>query len=234
MSSINLPRRGQIALVSLGFTWLGLWGSWIPDATASLNQNVFYLAEWSTFLTDVRFGNLRLAPDILRLSVALGITALMVSAHIIADLKLRWLIRAAASFPIILILLPPYPDVLQMWWSQSYGLRFASACLLGLGFIATLFIDRSTLSLRRAVGAALCLLALIASTGGFLLLLQPYQVHYARPLPPGWGLIVFSGGLLAAASMQGLPGEPRTGTGSSPSQNKTGPIAGPSARQLSD
>jgi hypothetical protein len=73
--------------------------------------------------------------------------------------------------------------------------------LLGVGFAATWLLDRVSAFARRMLAGLLCLLAIIAATGGYSLLLPPYLAHYAAPLTPGWGLIVFDGGLLAACAL---------------------------------
>jgi hypothetical protein len=215
---VNLKRldRQQIALLSLIAAWLGIWGAWVPNVAASLSQNVFYLAEWSTFLPSVRSGEIRLVPDALRTSAALGVIALLVCAQAIETAWLRWLARLAAAAPIFFVLLPPYPDVFQLWWSPSYGMRFGAASLLGAGFAASAFTGRlPPLSQRLAIMAA-CLLAAAAAIAGLMFLIPPFQADYAAPFGIGWGSVLFFAGLALAALAQAQPEQTASG-------NKNGP-----------
>lgn len=197
--------RDTIALIALVGVGLGIWGAWIPNIAASLSQNVFYLAEWSTFLPGVRSGQIRLAPDILRLSAALGVIALLFAAQNLRSAWARRLLRAAAAIPVLFVLLPPYPDFLQMWWSPSYGARFGVASLLGAGLVACAFARRIPASTNRLLIVISCILAVAAAIAGLSSLIPPFQADYAVPLGAGWGGVMFFIGLILAIASQALP-----------------------------
>jgi hypothetical protein len=206
MNAIKRLDREQIALAALDLAWLGLWGAWIPHVTASLTQNVFYLAEWSTFLIDVRTGGLRLAPDALRLSAALAGCALMAGLERVGPPWLRWTARVGLGAPILVVLLPPYPDVFQAWFSPAYGIRFGTASVIGAGIIASARVGRLSTQARGWLVIGLGLAGIGAALAGMIALCPPFQVHYATPLWPGWGSDLFMGGLLAAGiSLIGQP-----------------------------
>jgi hypothetical protein len=204
---VNLKRfdRQQIALLALIVAWLGIWGAWVPNVAASLSQNIFYLAEWSTFLPSVRSGEIRLAPDALRASAALCVIALLVCAQAIETVQLRWLVRLAAAAPIFFVLLPPYPDVFQLWWSPSYGARFGAASLLGIGFAVSIFIGCLSAASQRLVIVAACLLAAVTAIVGLIFLIPPFQADYATDFGTGWGSIAFFAGLALTMLAQVLP-----------------------------
>ena len=203
--TLKRPDRDTIALVALVGAALGIWGAWIPGAVASLSQNVFYLAEWSTFLPGVRSGQIKLAPDILRLSAALGVVALLFAAQSIRSAWARWLVRAVVALPVLFVLLPPYPDVFQLWGSPSYGARFGVASLLGAGLIACAFAGRLPARADRLLIAASCILASAAAIAGLAWLMPPFQTDYAASLGFGWGGVLFFAGMVVAIAAQAVP-----------------------------
>lgn len=198
-------QRDPLTLIGLIIAWLGLWGAWVPSGVASLSQNLFYLTEWSTFLPGVRSGEIRLAPEVLRLGGALGASALVVAAQSIRPAWARWLLRLALGLPVIIVLMPPYPDFFQMWWSPSYGARFGTASVLFLVLVASIFAGHLSALARRIGVAVLCGLALVSAVTGLVILLPLFQADYAAPLGAGWGLAAFLAGLVVAAVAQIAP-----------------------------
>ncbi len=196
-------RADLAALAGLGVAWLGIWGAWIPHKTASLTQNAIDLAEWSGILNDVRFGRLGVTPDLLRLAVALAGVALAVGAGMLRSRWLRWGVRLAALMP-GLVLLPPYPFVLQLWNSDVYGRRFVVACVLWVGVAASLLADRLPGQARRVLLAGLSVSAAALGAWTFLALRPPFEAHYASPVLPGWGVLAFVGGLVVMSVIQGI------------------------------
>ncbi len=196
-------RADGAALAALGLAWLGIWGAWIPHRTASLTQNAIDLAQWAGILNDVRFGSLGHVPDLLRLAVALAGVALAVGAGMLHNHWLRWGVRLAALLP-GLVLLPPYPFVLQLWNSDEYGRRFVIASFLWIGVAASLLTDRLAWQMRRALLAGLGVAAAALGAGTFLALRHPFEAHYASPVLPGWGVLAFVVGLAAASVIQGI------------------------------
>src|SRR5258705_10458642 len=144
LHTINRERLTLIAALAI---WAGIWGGWITYTAVGLTQNAFYLAEWSTCLLDVRYGGMRLAPELIRVAIALGSVAACVAAANIRDWRLRWAARLLL-IPIGLNLLPPYPDILNLWWSEGYGLRFIVATLFWVGFAGCVLIDRLNSSIQ--------------------------------------------------------------------------------------
>jgi hypothetical protein len=188
--------RRQIVLVGLLAAWLGVWGAWIPSVSASLSQNVFMLAEWSTFLPGVRSGEIRLAPDALRLGAALGVCALVFATEFIPSKWIRWVVRIGTAVPVFIVLLPPYPDLLQMWGSPSYGARFGTASVVIAGLAASVFISKLPPVALRWVIVATGILAIAFAIFGLAALIPPFQAAYSSTVGAGWGLSAFFAGIL--------------------------------------
>lgn len=200
---MNLRSLGpeRLTLLAVLGAWLGIWGAWIAHAAVGLTQNAFYLAEWSTYLLDVRYGGMRLAPELVRLAAALASLAGCVALGSVNDWRLRWVLRLLAV-PIGLNLLPPYPDILNLWWSEGYGVRFVISALFWVGFAGCFLVDRLN---PRVKSIILIVLAVGAGIGGLLSFLQlrgPFSAHYAMTILPGWGLALFSLGLAVAVGLQ--------------------------------
>lgn len=187
-------------IAALALAIIGVWGAWIFHTSVALTQNAFYLAEWSTFLLDVRYEGLHAAPEILRAGIALAALGGAVALAIIPNFWLRWTARIVL-IPIGLNLLPPYPDVFSLWWSPSYGGRFMAASILWLGLAACLWLDRRPVNLRRWVIIGCSLGAIASAVWSYIQLIRPFEAHYALALRPGWGLIVFLAGLLVVAGV---------------------------------
>lgn len=190
------------ALAALALAWVGLWGAWVPHTTAGLTQNAFVLAYWSGVLPEVRWGRLGFMPDAVRLAIALAVVALALAAGAIRSPWLRWAVRLVALVP-GLILLPPYPFVLDLWRSDVYGRRFVIAAAAWLGVAAAALVDRLPDAVRRALIIVLALAGAGLGIRAFAALRGPFAARYAAPIPPGWGFVLFAGGLLAAALLQG-------------------------------
>jgi hypothetical protein len=199
--NLSPTRADRISLLALGLVWLGVWGPWIAHHVSSLTLNAIDLAEWSTVLVDVRAGPLHADPDRLRLGIALAAVALAVAAVVIRELWWRWAVRFVALLP-GLVLLPPYPQVLQLWRSDVYGTRFLVAALIWVGAAGSLLTD--LLPEKGRQGLLILLSGLAVGSGGsaFLRLRKPFEAHYAAPIPPGWGVAAFTVGLLVVVVLQ--------------------------------
>jgi hypothetical protein len=184
----------RLAWGGLLVAWLGVWGAWFPHSVAALRLNPIDLAEWTTFL---RSGELHLMPDLLRLAVVLAMIALSVSAGAIRNPWLRWGSRLLAIIP-CLVIMPPYPFVLQAWWSDSYGLRFTVATLGILGTAAAFLLDGRA-DQRRIVTAVLALVAAVLAVWTFVTLRVPFGQRYDAAIAPGWGFVIFVVALMVAA-----------------------------------
>jgi hypothetical protein len=200
MSFKNL-HWGKIGVLLLLLVWIGMWGAWIPARTVGLTQNAFYLAEWSTLLPELRFGGLAYLAEVLRLSVALAVVALAVSVGVVKSPLARWAIRMIACLP-GLVILPPYPEVLNLWWSASYGNRFIVATVLFGGVLLSALTDLLPTRLQRWLVSGLSLAAAGLGIWAFFSLRVPFEACYTGVILPGWGFGVFVGGLMVTGVTQ--------------------------------
>ena len=116
---------------------------------------------------------------------------------------LRWALRLLAVLPGV-VLLPPYPHLLQLWWSESYGLRFVAAAV-GLlsplvGGLSDLLPERT----RRVLLVGLSLAALALGLRAFLVLRGQFAAYYPEPIGLGRGALMFLVGLPIAALLQAI------------------------------
>jgi hypothetical protein len=192
-----------LTIFALLIVWAGAWAAWVPHRSLGLAQNAIDLAEWSTFLPEVRFGGLRPVPEMLRLGVALASVALAVAAGALESRPLRWALRLVAILPGV-VLLPPYPYMLQLWWSESYGLRFIAAAVGLLSPLVGGFSDFLPERARRALLIGLCLAAFGLGLRAFLILRGQFAIYYPEPIGVGRGALMFLAGLLVAALVQAV------------------------------
>lgn len=174
--------------------WFGLWGAWIPGKAASLTLNVFDVVDWSAYLLDVRSGGIPAVPDLLRLAVVLIVIAALISLNKLDRLPLRWGIRCVIAIPVLLLITPPYPMVLDLWWSETYGLRFTVASVLAASCILLFLVDQTNTLVQRSA-----ILVLVAAGSGlgwwaFSQLRGPFSAHYGAMVSPGWGMFIFNAG----------------------------------------
>ncbi len=195
------PRPDWIALAALALAWVGIWGAWIPHKTASLTQNAIYLADWSDVLPQVYAGPLAGTPNMLRLALALAIVALAAALRSVRHVGMRWGLRALAALP-GLVLLPPYPHVLALWHSETYGMRFIVAMVLWVGVAASVLMDLLPPKIHCGLIGALSIGAAGLGAWSFFMLRRPFEEHYAHTIPPGWGMVVFVISLIATALTQ--------------------------------
>lgn len=185
----------KIGVIVLLLVWVSIWGSWVPARTIILTQNALHLAEWSTILPESRFEGMAYLAELLRLAVALAVVALAVYVGVLRSELARWSIRLVACLP-GLVILPPYPELLNLWWSTSYGNRFMVAAVLFAGVLASALTDLLPLKLRRWLVSVLCLAAAGLAIWAFFSLRVLFEVRYTGSLIPGWGFGVFVGGLI--------------------------------------
>jgi len=187
----------------LGLAWLGIWGVWLPGHSASLQQHAIDFAEWTTFLIDVRSGDMLRMPDVLRLGLMLAVVAMAISAVAIKNGWVRWGIRLITLIPAV-VMLPPYPQLLEFWFSDSYGLRFGACSVAFAGVLACVLIDRLSGRSKSFILLAVVVLSFGLSLWAYVVLRVPFTIHLGRMFGPGWGTLLFGMGLVAALVMQAI------------------------------
>lgn len=195
----SIDRMSHVVLFA---AWIGIWGAWIPAEAVALRQNAIDLAEWATFLPEVRSGALHSMPDILRLSVALLSIAAAWKGLSIQKAWRRWLIVLTALLPGFL-LLPPYPFVLQLWNSDSYGLRFLIASLTIIGVGLSLLMEKLPAHAVQGAQMILTLASLGAALYAYSALREPFSALFGTPIRAGWGFVSFLAGAILSVILEG-------------------------------
>ncbi len=194
---------GRATLVTLMVAWFGIWGAWLPHPVVGLRVNALDLAEWATFLPEVREGMLRFLPEALRLALSLAVIALGIQAGSALSRWRQWLVRALGLLP-CLLMLPPYPHVLQLWWSDSYGLRFTVASFGLLGVVASPWLSRLPAMTGEIISGLLVVASAALGLGAFLMLRRLFVTYYDTQLTLGWGIAFFLAGLTLAALLHSV------------------------------
>lgn len=191
-------RLNRLGLVMLGIAMLSVWGAWIPAKAVALRVNAFDFAEWSTVLMQVRNGELRWFPEILRIAVVLCGIALALKAGDVRSLWARWLIRAAAIL-LAIIVVPQFP----FWLQAEYRVRFAIAVsgLVSIGLSA--LADRQP-RIRSWLIVGVSLTGAVLAIWGYGVLSAPFAVYYGGSSGIGWGMIVFVMMLIGAAVIEAM------------------------------
>jgi hypothetical protein len=181
--------------------WFGLWGAWIPHPTVALTHNAVDLADWAGFLSDVRFGDLHGMPDVLRMGIAAAAVTLALSAGGLKKPIMKWAVRFLALI-VVVLLMPPYPQVFDLWRSEEYGMRFLVAAGALVGLLLSGLLDLAPAWGRRVGMVITSTAAIWQALRAYLAFRSPFSAHYAYPIPypmpPGWGLLLFVGGLVVA------------------------------------
>ena len=194
---MRLPSRSELLVGGLLIAWLGAWGAWLAHPLAGLTQAALDLAVVSQRLHDVLYWRLGNMPDVLRASLGLTAVALSAAARGATHRWQRWLLRALA-FVLALRLLPPYPQVLDLWRSPDFGARFIVAAITLVAWAATLTGRRWPERWQVAVTLALGLAALLTGLLAFFALRGAFATATQLTFAPGWGLVAYVAGLLLA------------------------------------
>lgn len=197
---VNLRTLSAKSLIVIGlmFAWLGAWGTWLAHPAAGLTQTALSLAQVASRLPQVLYGSLGSIPEVLYSSLGLTLLALSVAAVQLKARALRYLLRGLALL-LAIRLLPPYPDILQLWQSAAYGGQFVVAVLILIGWVLSLSSGRWPRSIVGSAPAVLALLALVAGLVSFVALMRAFSATTELAYAPGWGVGLYVMGLLLAA-----------------------------------
>ena len=85
---------------------------------------------------------------------------------------------------------------------SGYEIRLLAALVMWLGVAVTLLTDRLGGRLQRILAMGMAGASVIVGLRAYGALHSPFVAHYNQPLLPGWGLIVFSAGLIGAVLLE--------------------------------
>jgi len=193
-----------IALVLVGY-----WGPWVNHKTAALVLSGLDMAEFVKFLPGVRAGTEFMIRELFYLP---PLAAALCLALIGSSRLWRYPLWARAIMVIVaivlaIVVLPPYPFILQALSSDEFGRQFsmAAGCLAVIA-ASLLYRRRSTEAherLPRAVEAGLLivisLVGAIPPLWQFLSIRSALDRVYGQPIHIGWGLWLTVAGFLVVA-----------------------------------
>ena len=196
-------------LIGVALALIGYWGPWVNHKTAALVLSGLDMAEFVKFLPGVRAG----AESMIRELFYLPPLAAALCLALIGSSRLwRYPLWARAIMVIVaivlaIIVLPPYPFVLQALSSDEFGRQFsmAAGCLAVIA-ASLLYRRRSTEAHERLPRAVVAGLLIVVSLAGaipalwqFLSIRSALDGVYGQPIHIGWGLWLTVVGFLVVA-----------------------------------
>ena len=193
--------------VPLGITLVlvGYWGPWVNHKTAALVLSGLDMAEFVKFLPEVRAGTEFVIRELFYLPPLAAALCLALTGSSRLWRYPRWAraIMVIVAIALAVIVLPPYPFVLQALSSDEFRRQFlmAAGCLVTIG--ASLLYRR----LSRAVVAGLLIVFSLAGAipalWQFLSVRSALDRVYGQPIHVGWGLWLTVAGFLVVAGAGG-------------------------------
>ncbi len=185
-----------IALVLVGY-----WGPWVNHKAAALVLSGLDMAEFVKFLPEVRAGTEFVIRELFYLPpLAAALCLALIGSNRLWHYPL-WARAIMVTIAIVLaiIVLPPYPFVLQALGSDEFRRQF----LMGTGCLAVI---AGLLFYRRLSRAVVASLLIVVSLAGaipplwqFLSIRSALDRVYGQPIHIGWGLWLMAVGFLVVA-----------------------------------
>jgi hypothetical protein len=192
-------------LIGIALALIGYWGPWVNHKTAALVLSGLDMAEFVKFLPGVQAGTEFMIRELFYLPplAAALCLALMGSSRLWRYPLWARAIMAIIAIVLAIIVLPPYPSILQALSSDEFRRQFlmTAGCLAATG--GTLLYRR----LPRAIAAGLLIvISLVGATAPawqFLSIRSALDSVYGQPIHIGWGLWLMVAGFLIVAGVGG-------------------------------
>ena len=185
-----------IALVLVGY-----WGPWVNHKTAALVLSGLDMAEFVKFLPGVRAGTESMIRELFYLP---PLAAALCLALIGSSRLWRYPLWARAIMVIVaivlaIVVLPPYPFILQSLGSDEFRRQFlmAAGCLAIIG--ASLLHRRLPRAILAGLLIVISLVGAIPPVWQFLSIRSALDRVYGQPIHIGWGLWLTVAGFLVVA-----------------------------------
>jgi hypothetical protein len=184
---------------------VGYWGPWVNHKTAALVLSGLDMAEFVKFLPEVRAGTESMIRELFYLP---PLAAALCLALIGSNRLWRYPLWARAIMVIIaivlaIIVLPPYPFILQALSSDEFRRQFlmAAGCLAVIG--GTLLYRHLPRAAMAALLTVVSLVGAIPSVWQFFSIRSVLDRVYGQPIHIGWGLWLTVAGFLIVAGAGG-------------------------------
>jgi len=190
-------------LTGVALALIGYWGPWVDHKTVALVLSGLDMAEFVKFLPEVRAGAL---PMIRELFYLPPLAAALCLALLGSNRAWRFPLWARAIMVVVaialaVVVLPPYPLILQALSSDEFRRQFLMAvgCLAIIG--GTLLYRRLSKAVVAGLLTVISLLGTIPPMRQFLSIRSALDSVYGQPIDIGWGLWLMAVGFLVAAGM---------------------------------
>jgi len=191
----------RLILLGIVLVLLGYWGPWVNHKTAALVLSGLDMAEFVKFLPGVRAGT---EPMIRELFYLPPLAAALCLALMGSNRAWRFPLWARAIMVVIaialaIVVLPPYPLILQALNSDEFRRQFlmAAGCLVVIG--GTLVYRRLPKALLAGLLIVISLVGAIPPARQFLSIRSALDSVYGQPIDIGWGLWMMVVGFLVVA-----------------------------------
>ena len=192
-------------LIGIALALIGYWGPWVNHKTAALALSGLDMAEFVKFLPGVRAGTEFMIRELFYLP---PLAAALCLALIGSSRLWRYPLWARAIMVIVaivlaIVVLPPYPFVLQALGSDEFGRQFlmAAGCLAVIG--GALLYRRLPRAVVAGLLIAVSLAGAIPALWQFLSIRSALDGVYGQPIHIGWGLWLTVVGFLVVAGAGG-------------------------------
>ena len=191
----------RFAPLGIALALIGYWGPWVDHKAAALVLSGLDMAEFVKFLPEVRAGTEFMIRELFYLP---PLAAALCLALMGSNRAWRYPLWARAIMVIVaialaIIVLPPYPFILQAPGSDEFRRQF----LMGAGCLAVI---GGMLLYRRLPKAIVAGLLIAVSLAGalpplwqFLSIRSALDAVYGQPVHLGWGLWLMAVGFLLVA-----------------------------------
>lgn len=204
------PPPGGLLLLCLALTWLGYVMPWVTHQSAALQINGFDLAEWMTFLPEVRSGSLAANRITQLVPLAIAVVTTAAFAWEVRGLG-RWLLLAVAGVGLV-SLLPGYPFILFFREDVTVQRQLMLAAAAAVLTTATFLLPRLPYSLGVWLRVALVAVGVVVAVFNFAALQPVVSALYGASIPPGSGLVLMVAGFVGCGVLLLWRGfRPRTG-----------------------
>jgi len=193
--------------VPLGVTLalIGYWGPWVNHKTAALVLSGLDMAEFVKFLPGVRAGTEFMIRELFYLPplcTALCLALMGSNRHFRYPLWAR-AIMVIIAIVLAVVVLPPYPFILQALGSDEFRRQFsmAAGCLAVIG--GALLYRRLSKAIVAGLLIVIPLVGAIPPLWQFLTIHSALDGVYGQPIHVGWGLWLTAAGFLIVAGAGG-------------------------------
>ena len=200
MRYIEEHRRSKLAELPVSGTivallWFGCFGPWVYHRSGALSLNAYDMAEWITFLPQVRSGSLTVGR--FHFLGLLSLTTVLTAAWALGSPRRWWAL--ALSVLGVVMLMPGYPFIL--WYRTDYGVQVQLGLATATIVVSILsgWLRKTTVMLGLTTLAAL--IGMVLSSWS-LVAVRPAVTELYGAIPTiGWGWYAMNAGLMSLLVM---------------------------------